>query len=79
LACVAFTDVAPARRLPADVEIIGFDYAFKRPSELRPTATHHRFRTGQTPHRLNIVQLKPGVSLRQFIDAANTGKTPLSR
>ena len=78
LATIAFTDVAPARRLPPDVEIIGFDYAFKAPSELPPGLTTFRFRNrGKHRHELNVVQLKAGVSLRQFIGAANAS-TPLS-
>ena len=78
LAYVAFADVAAARRVQPDVEIIGFDYAFKAPSELPPGLTTFRFRNqGKHRHELNIVQLKAGVTLRQFIDAANASK-PLS-
>lgn len=61
-----------------DVEIIGFDYAFKAPTTLPSGPTTLRFRNeGKHPHELNVVQLKPGATLRQFIDAANAGK-PLS-
>ncbi len=78
VACVAFTDGAAARRLPPDIEITGFDYAFKVPAELPPGLTTFRFRNaGKHRHEFNVVQLKSGVSLRQFIDAANADK-PLS-
>jgi hypothetical protein len=71
-------DVASAHHLPPEVEIVGFDYAFKVPAELPPGLTTFRFRNaGKHRHEFNIVQLKSGVSLRQFIDAANADK-PLS-
>ena len=78
LAGVAFARVAPPHRVATDVEIVGFDYAFKVPAELPPGLTTFRFRNaGKHRHEFNIVQLKSGVSLRQFIDAAN-GDKPLS-
>ena len=78
LAGVAFAPVTPPHRAATDVEIVGFDYAFKVPAELPPGLTTFRFRNaGKHRHEFNIVQLKSGVSLRQFIDAANADK-PLS-
>ena len=78
LAGITFADVGAARRLVPDVEIVGFDYAFKAPAELPAGLTTFRFRNqGKHRHELNLVQLKAGVSLRQFIDAANADK-PLS-
>ena len=78
LAGVAFAPVAPPHRAATDIEIVGFDYAFKVPAELPPGLTTFRFRNaGKHRHEFNIVQLKSGVSLRQFIDAANADK-PLS-
>ena len=78
LAGGAFAPVAPPRRAATDIEIVGFDYAFKVPAELPPGLTTFRFRNaGKHRHEFNIVQLKSGVSLRQFIDAANADK-PLS-
>jgi len=48
------------------------------PTTLPSGPTTLRFRNdGKHPHELNIVQLKSGASLKQFIDAANAGK-PLS-
>ena len=76
-ASIALGDVAPARLAP-EIDIVGFDYAFKVPAELPPGLTTFRFRNvGKHRHEFNIVQLKSGVSLRQFIDAANADK-PLS-
>ena len=65
-------------RRAKDVEIVGFDYAFKAPTTLSAGPTTFRFRNdGKQRHELNIVQLKSGASLKQFIDAANADK-PLS-
>ena len=65
-------------RRAKDVEIVGFDYAFKLPATMPAGLTTLRFRNdGKHRHELNIVQLKAGASLKQFIDAANAG-TPLS-
>lgn len=65
-------------RRAKDVEIVGFDYAFKVPTTMPPGPTTLRFRNdGKHRHELNIVQLKAGASLKQFIDAANADK-PLS-
>ena len=67
-----------AERRVKDVEIVGFDYAFKVPAALPAGPTTLRFRNdGKHSHELNIVQLKAGASLKQFIDAANADK-PLS-
>ena len=65
-------------RRAKDVEIVGFDYAFKVPATMPAGPTTLRFRNdGKHAHELNVVQLKSGASLKQFIDAANAGK-PLS-
>jgi hypothetical protein len=65
-------------RRSTDVEILGFDYAFRAPATLPSGPATLRFRNnGKHSHELNIVQLKAGASLKQFIDAANAGK-PLS-
>lgn len=65
-------------RRATDVEIIGFDYAFKVPATMPAGPATLRFRNdGKHRHELNIVQLKAGASLKQFIDAANAG-SPLS-
>jgi hypothetical protein len=65
-------------RRAKDVEIVGFDYAFKVPATMPAGPTTLRLRNdGKHAHELNVVQLKSGASLKQFIDAANAGK-PLS-
>jgi hypothetical protein len=65
-------------RRASDIEIVGFDYAFKVPATMPAGPTTLRFRNdGKHRHELNIVQLKTGASLKQFIDAANADK-PLS-
>ena len=78
-ACVVSTGATP-RRVANDVEIVGLDYAFKAPSELGSGLTSLRFRNaGKHPHELNVVQLKRGISLEEFIAAANADKplTPM--
>lgn len=67
--------VRPAAR---DVEIIALDYAFKAPTELPPGRTSFHFdNEGKVAHEFNVVLLKPGATIQQFISAANAEK-PLS-
>jgi hypothetical protein len=68
---------APAAR---DVEIVGLDYAFVAPGELPAGRTTFRFvNKGKVRHEFNMVLLKPGVTIQQFIAAANAEKplTPM--
>ena len=61
--------------VPPEVEVVGMDYAFTIPSELPAGRTSFRFRnTGKQRHELNIALLKPGVTVQQFMTAANAGK-----
>jgi hypothetical protein len=60
---------------PREVEVVGMDYAFKVPSELPAGRTLFRFRNaGKHRHEFNIALLKPGVTVQQFIAAANASK-----
>jgi N-carbamoylputrescine amidase len=58
-----------------EVEVIGTEYAFTAPPELPAGRTAFRFRNrGKVPHEFNIVLLKPGVTITQFIDSAKADK-----
>ncbi len=60
---------------PRDVEIVALDYAFKAPNELPagPT-TFHFVNKGKVSHEFNIVLLKPGATIQQFMAAANANE-----
>lgn len=74
LSLVAATNAA----VPPEIEIVGMDYAFRVPSELPAGRTSFRFRNaGKHRHEFNIALLKPGVTVQQFMAAANAAK-PLS-
>jgi len=58
-----------------EVEVIGTEYAFTVQPELPAGRTAFRFRNrGKVPHEFNIVLLKPGVTITQFIDSAKADK-----
>lgn len=55
-----------------EVEVIGLDYAFSMPDSVDAGRTAFKFTNkGKVDHEYNIVLLKQGVTLQQFIDAAN--------
>lgn len=67
----AFTRSGAAHEVP----VIGSDYAFNMPDTVDPGRTAFAFTNrGKVPHEYNIALLKRGVTLRQFIDAANRGE-----
>lgn len=56
----------------AGVEVVGLDYAFNMPRELPPGRTTFRFvNRGKRRHEFNIVLLKPGTTIEQYVTAAN--------
>jgi hypothetical protein len=64
--------IVPAAR---EVEIVGFDYAFRVPSELPAGRTTFRFvNHGKQRHEFNIVLLKSGATIQEFMAAANADK-----
>jgi hypothetical protein len=66
---------APAR----DVEIVGMDYAFRVPSELPAGLTNFGFvNKGKVKHELNIVLLKPGATLAQYVAVSKSGESVYS-
>ena len=79
LACAACSkpaDKPAATAVPNDVVIVATDYAFKAPATVRPGLVNFRFsNTGRVRHELNIHQLKPGVSIDQFIKTIREDKT----
>ena len=70
LAAAANTEqVRPPAR---DVEIVALDYAFKAPAELPAGRTTFHFENkGKLAHEFNVVLLKPGATIQQFMAAAN--------
>ncbi|MEP6833316.1 MAG: hypothetical protein ABJB74_07970 [Gemmatimonas sp.] len=55
-----------------EIEVLGLDYAFSMPDSVDAGRTAFRFTNrGKVDHEYNIVLLKPEVTLRQYIDAAN--------
>ena len=67
--------MATSAAAPSEVEIVGMDYAFKVPGELPAGRTSFRFRNaGKQSHEFNIALLKPGVTVQQYIAAANAEK-----
>jgi hypothetical protein len=68
--------LAPGTTLRArEVEVVGLDYAYSIPSELPAGRTTFRFRNaGRMPHEFNIVMLKRGATIDQFIQAGKEGK-----
>ncbi|MGV3710867.1 MAG: hypothetical protein ACO1Q7_18740 [Gemmatimonas sp.] len=58
-----------------EVDVIGLDYAFSMPDTLDPGRTAFRFRNdGKVYHEYNVVLLKEGATLQQFIEAENKGE-----
>lgn len=75
LAAVAHSLRAPVEAKASDVEVIGLDYAFQLPHELPAGWTTFRFRNrGKVAHEFNIVMLKRGVTIEQFIRAGREDK-----
>lgn len=57
------------------IDVVGHDYAFTMPDTVNAGPSAFRFtNSGHKRHEFNIVLLKPGVTLAQYIDAANHGK-----
>lgn len=55
-----------------DIEIVGLDYAFQVPAQLPAGRTRFHFvNKGKHRHEVNIVLLKRGATLQQYIAAAN--------
>lgn len=55
-----------------EIDVIGLDYAFSMPDTLDPGRTAFKFRNdGKVYHEYNVVLLKEGATLQQFIDAEN--------
>jgi hypothetical protein len=77
---LAAVNAAPVRPATRDVEIVALDYAFNAPTELPAGRTAFHFvNKGKVAHEFNIVLLKPGVTMQQFMLAANADKplTPM--
>lgn len=75
-AAAVLHSIRPAEKSNArEVEIVGLDYAFIMPRQLKAGRTTFRFRNaGRVPHEFNIVMLKPGVTIDQFIQAGKDNK-----
>lgn len=59
----------------AETKVVGFEYAFSVPAELPAGLRAFRFENrGKVRHELNISLLRPGVTIQQFIAAANDAK-----
>lgn len=72
VAALALTGGAPAPRV---VKIVGMDYAFRTPATIASGPTSFHFdNTGKQNHELNIVLLKRGATMQQFIARRNAGK-----
>lgn len=55
-----------------EVEVIGLDYAFSMPDSVDAGRAAFKFTNkGKVPHEYNVVLLKQGVTVGQYIDAAN--------
>lgn len=55
-----------------EVEVIGLDYAFNMPDSVDAGRTAFKFTNhGKVDHEYNVVLLKQGVTLQQYIDALN--------
>lgn len=75
LALVATAAAAPAPAPSRDVEIVALDYAFNAPATVAAGRTTFRFtNNGKVPHELNVALLKPGITIRQYMDAVNADK-----
>ena len=69
-AMLGFTSPAPQR-----LTIVGLDYAFTVPTDVRPGETVVRFENrGKKDHELNIALLKVGASPKEFMDSLRAGK-----
>jgi len=77
---LALLIAAPAHRVEAvqgthAVEIVGLDYAFQMPARFPAGRTTIRFvNKGKFAHELNIVLLKRGATMQQFVAASNAGQ-----
>lgn len=76
---LALLVAAPTRGVVAqkthDVEIVGLDYAFQIPAQIRSGPTTIRFvNKGKFAHELNVVLLKRGATMQQFVAASNAGQ-----
>ena len=61
---------------PAEIEIVGSDYAFIAPSALPEGRTTFRFRNnGKARHELNIARLKSGVSIDKYLSTIRANET----
>ena len=61
---------------PAEVEIVGSDYAFTAPSALPEGRTTFRFRNnGKARHELNIARLKTGVTIDKYLTTIRANET----
>jgi hypothetical protein len=71
-AAVTASLTASGRGAARVVEVTALDYAFHMPDTLPAGRTAFRFvNSGKVDHEFNLVLLKTGVTLRQFIAAAN--------
>ena len=69
LPLASYTRAGPDTR---DVEVVALDYAFQLPAQLPAgRTTFHFVNKGKQRHELNIVLLKRGATLQQYIAAAN--------
>jgi len=74
----AVANIGHTRPPARDVEIVALDYAFKAPTELPAGRTTFHFENkGKVAHEFNVVLLKPGATIQQFMAAAYAN-TPLS-
>ncbi len=77
---IAFLALLAAMSLPlsdpvGETKVVGFEYAFRVPAELPAGPRAFRFENrGKVRHELNISLLRPGVTIQQFIAAANDAK-----
>jgi len=67
--------LTPTVAAPREVEVEGFDYAFKLPKELPAGRTTFRFiNRGKVAHEFNVELLEQGVTLEDYMAAANAKK-----
>src|SRR6266545_3225704 len=64
---------APARRV---VEIVGMDYAFQVPKDIKAGPTVFHFANhGKVRHELNVFLLKQGVTMQRFLDRRKANRS----
>ena len=72
LGCEKQESAAP----PAEVEIVGADYAFAVPAAIPEGRTTFRFRNnGKARHELNVARLKSGVSIDKYLATIRANET----